>query len=334
MLSDRWHFRLDARDAMTQLDDPLSDNWTHNFLFSGGLDIVLGGHVADEDGDGVSNRKDKCAGTPLGAVVDKNGCPVDSDGDTVADGIDQCSNTQNGVKVDAKGCPMDSDGDGVSDGVDMCASTPVGAKVDTKGCPIDGDGDGVADGIDQCANTPTSARVDARGCPTDSDGDGVADGIDQCANTPPNSRVDSRGCELTEMQSQLLDTGLIRLENVNFTTGKAVLTPDSYPVLDKLGELMTKWPTIKVEFGGHTDSRGSAEANQKLSQARAEAVRSYITSKFPSLDPNQYTARGYGESMAIADNSTELGRSKNRRVELKILNKEVLKQEWEKRQGK
>lgn len=92
--------------------------------------------VADADGDGVSDDRDRCPGTPSGAQVDADGCPIDSDGDGVYDGLDQCPDTPRGATVDAKGCPLDSDGDGVYDGLDACPDTPAGAKVDSRGCEI------------------------------------------------------------------------------------------------------------------------------------------------------------------------------------------------------
>lgn len=90
----------------------------------------------DADGDGVVDSKDRCPGTPSGAVVDANGCPVDSDGDGVPDGLDRCERTPKGATVDRNGCPSDSDGDGVLDGIDQCADTSKDLAVDKKGCPI------------------------------------------------------------------------------------------------------------------------------------------------------------------------------------------------------
>ena len=167
-----------------------------------GATVDKRGCPADADGDGVLNGIDQCPDTPAGATVDARGCPHDQDGDGVLDGIDQCPDTPAGQKVDAKGCPLaapglaDSDGDGVNDLLDKCPGTPAGAKVDSDGCPIDSDHDGVWDGIDKCPGTPAGATVDATGCPHDSDGDGVFDGIDQCPNTPTGTPVDATGCPL------------------------------------------------------------------------------------------------------------------------------------------
>ena len=95
--------------------------------------------VKDSDGDGVPDHLDKCPGTPAGAPVDVEGCPLDSDGDGVPDYLDRCPGTPAGVQVNADGCPLDSDGDGVPDYLDKCPNTPAGAKVDADGCPPPGD---------------------------------------------------------------------------------------------------------------------------------------------------------------------------------------------------
>ena len=136
---------------------------------------------------------------------------------------------------------------------------------------------------------------------------------------------------MTERETELLDTGMIRLQNVNFETNKADILPDSYPTLDAVGMLLTRWPQLKLEIGGHTDSRGSAAKNQKLSEARATSVRSYILSKNPTLDPSQFTVKGYGKTRPIVPNTNELNWAKNRRVEFVVQNKDVLKKEIERR---
>jgi outer membrane protein OmpA-like peptidoglycan-associated protein len=218
----------------------------------------------------------------------------------------------------------DADGDGVMDGADRCPGTPPGATVDASGCPRDSDGDGVYDGIDQCPDTPKGATVDARGCPQDSDGDGVYDGIDQCPGTPAGTRVDEKGCPVSEKEAELLDTGELRLQDVRFDTNQATLKAESYPILDEVGAILSKWPQLRIEIGGHTDSQGAETYNQGLSERRAKAVLDYLGSKF-SIQTDQYMVKGYGESAPIASNDTPEGRARNRRVVFKVLNREVLK---------
>jgi outer membrane protein OmpA-like peptidoglycan-associated protein len=332
--------RAEVRDWLWDFDetvpDPPGEGWTHNIVYSVGVEYAFGGWLTrrDADGDGVFDKKDRCPDTPLGARVDIEGCPVDSDGDGVPDGLDQCAGTPMDAVVDAAGCPRDTDGDKVLDGIDACPGTPMGAAVDAKGCPTDADGDGVYDGLDKCPGTPARATVDAEGCPWDADSDGVLEGLDKCPNTPANARVDADGCPIiiSEKEVELLDTGKITVRNVNFDTGKWAIRPESFAVLDEIGGILIQWPDLRVEIGGHTDARGSDAMNQELSEKRANSVREYLLGKFPQIKADQYTAAGYGEKQPIADNQTETGLAKNRRVEFKVLNTEVLKKERERRQ--
>jgi len=79
---------------------------------------------------------------------------------------------------------------------------------------------------------------------------------------------------------------------------------------------MNENPTLKLKIEGHTDNAGNDDANMKLSEDRAEAVKTYLVSKGISAD--RITAEGFGETMPIADNGTAAGRTKNRRVEIKV----------------
>ena len=327
----RTYLRFQVRDVFFRDRD--AKEFSNNFALTAGLHYVIGGKPKDSDLDGVREWLDKCPSTPLGARVDAQGCPGDADRDSVLDGLDKCENTPVGCTIDRTGCPSDGDGDGVCDGLDTCADTPKGATVNAQGCPADADGDGVFDGIDTCPDTPKGATVNAQGCPTDSDSDGVPDGLDKCPDTSAGLKVDANGCpvEYIEKETELLDTGMIRLQNVNFETGKANLLPESEPALDVVGEVLRRWPDLKIEIGGHTDSQGSTASNQKLSESRAKAVLAYLTRKFPDLKAAQYKAKGYGEGRALVPNTTELNKAKNRRVEFVVQNKDVLKKETERR---
>jgi outer membrane protein OmpA-like peptidoglycan-associated protein len=339
--SNRVAIRAEVRDLLWKFDssqapDPPGEDWTNNLVYSVGIEIALGGLLPgrDTDRDGVVDHKDRCPDTPIGARVDASGCPIDSDNDGVPDGLDHCASTPAGAVVDDKGCPTDSDGDGVFDGVDQCPETIPGARVDAAGCPSDSDGDGVFDGLDACRNTPAGAVVDVKGCPVDSDGDGIPDGIDLCAATPPNAKVDATGCPImvSEKEIELLDTGMITVRNINFKTGMWDIPAEAYPVLDEIGRILVQWPDLRIEIGGHADSRGGDAYNLELSDKRANAVRNYLLARFPEIKPEQYTARGYGEAQPVASNDTVEGRAKNRRVEFKVLNTEVLKKVRETRQ--
>lgn len=108
------------------------------------------------------------------------------------------------------------------------------------------------------------------------------------------------------------------LVGVNFDFDKATLRPEDIAILDRDALSFVKSNSdVVVEVEGHTDSRGSDKYNMGLSLRRAEAVRDYLISKGVAAD--RLTAKGYGESQPIADNNTDEGRFKNRRVELEPL---------------
>jgi OOP family OmpA-OmpF porin len=240
----------------------------------------------------------------------------DSDGDGVKDGHDRCPNTPRGARVDKRGCPLDADGDGVADGLDKCPDTPKGAKVNADGCIGDFDGDGVLDDKDRCPDTPHGVTVDDRGCAGDSDGDGVTDDRDRCPDTPRGAKVDTQGCPEQTALPAAGGAHLV-LEGVNFQTSSAKLTPESLAVLDRVVEGLKGSPDVRILIEGHTDSQGPDAANMKLSKGRADAVRDYITSK--GIASSRLQTKGYGETKPIADNNTDDGRAKNRRVELSRL---------------
>ncbi len=110
---------------------------------------------------------------------------------------------------------------------------------------------------------------------------------------------------------------IIELRHVNFKTGSAELTPLSRYELDFAAEAMQAHPEIKIEVGGHTDNVGNPENNQHLSEARANAVKTYLTKKGVAAD--RMAAVGYGQEKPIATNDSAEGRQKNRRTELKII---------------
>jgi outer membrane protein OmpA-like peptidoglycan-associated protein len=144
--------------------------------------------------------------------------------------------------------------------------------------------------------------------------------------------VDADGCPIvvTEKETELLETGMIRLEDVNFDLNRATIKPESHAALDEVGDILSRWPQLRIEVGGHTDSQGSEAHNQKLSEERASAVLDYLLANFRTLKSGQLTSAGYGESAPVAPNDTALSRAKNRRVEFKVLNTEALKRETEK----
>ncbi len=181
-------------------------------------------------------------------------------------------------------------------------STRTAAELDSDG------GDGVIDSKDQCPDTPAGAKVNDDGCELDTDGDGVVDSKDKCPDTPKGDRVDSVGCSFKDE---------IKLPGVVFDNNSAELQPISYPVLDGAVETLKRYPELKIQVAGHTDSRASDAYNLALSNRRAETVRAYLASKGVT---NALSAKGYGERQPVASNNNDEGRAQNRRVVLRVLN--------------
>lgn len=103
------------------------------------------------------------------------------------------------------------------------------------------------------------------------------------------------------------------LDDVQFTSGKATLAPESFARLDELVEYMTHKPTAHIEISGHTDNVGKKAVNKKLSQQRADAVRDYLVKKGIAAD--RIKSVGHGDEKPIGPNDTPDGRRKNRRIE-------------------
>ena len=108
----------------------------------------------------------------------------------------------------------------------------------------------------------------------------------------------------------------VTLNNIFFAYDQATLLPESFVELSKILRFLTDNPATRVELRGHTDSKGTPAYNLKLSQDRAAAVRAYLIAQ--GIAPARLVAKGYGETLPVAPNSTEDGRSLNRRTELRV----------------
>ncbi len=246
----------------------------------------------------------------------------DKDGDGLKDNVDKCPTEpedKDGFQDD-DGCPdPDNDGDGIPDVTDKCPNEPEDKDgfQDDDGCPdLDNDGDGLSDKVDQCPNDPEDKDnfEDDDGCPDlDNDKDGFADKDDACPDVPG---VAPDGCpkkyNLVVVTAQKIELK----QTVFFDFNKASIKSVSFALLNEVAQAMVDNPTIKVEIGGHTDSVGNDAFNLKLSQSRAESVRTYLIKR--GIASNRMVPKGFGENVPIADNRTEAGRSQNRRVEFLI----------------
>lgn len=107
------------------------------------------------------------------------------------------------------------------------------------------------------------------------------------------------------------------LSKLSFIPTQAVLTEDSYPILDQLAELLKQHPQTLIEIAAHTDNQGTALGQTALTQAKSEAVLQYLLGK--GIDLNRMKAQGYGSARPLASNEDEAGRARNQRIELTVL---------------
>ncbi len=158
---------------------------------------------------------------------------------------------------------------------------------------IDNDGDGLVD-------YPADP-----GCSSAADSDEY--NAPPCQAPMPGQAINLAGCAIGDT---------IVLRGVNFDFDKATLTPNAKTILDGVAAALLARADIKVELGGHTDSKGSDVYNEKLSDRRSKSVKEYLVSA--GVPADRMTTRGYGEVVPVADNATDEGRELNRRVELKV----------------
>jgi len=219
---------------------------------------------------------------------------------------------------------IDSDHDGIPDDIDACPNEPEDhlGPDPNDGCPVppDRDHDGIPDQFDKCPDQPEDHKgaQPNDGCPDpDSDKDGIPDSEDACPHEPGQRSPDpaKNGCP----QFIRLEGSSVRiLQQVHFATGKADILPDSFPILQEIADLLKVTPNIhRMSIEGHTDDRGAADLNLKLSQARSESVMRWLVDR-GGIEAKRLEAHGYGKTRPIEDNKTEEGRLANRRVEFKI----------------
>ncbi|WP_335975296.1 OmpA family protein [Acinetobacter calcoaceticus] len=108
----------------------------------------------------------------------------------------------------------------------------------------------------------------------------------------------------------------LNLQIINFASGSSDIPADNKAILDQAATLLNKVTGVKLNVGGHTDSTGNAASNKALSQRRAQAVVDYLTSK--GVDASKLVAQGYGSDQPVAENTTDEGRFKNRRIEFSV----------------
>jgi outer membrane protein OmpA-like peptidoglycan-associated protein len=259
--------------------------------------------------------------------------PSDRDGDGILDRDDRCPDVpedKDGFE-DADGCPdPDNDQDGVPDAVDHCPLEKEDRDgfEDEDGCrEIDNDKDGIIDENDKCPNDAEDIDdfEDADGCPDpDNDQDGIPDKIDLCPYEPEtkNGYADDDGCP-DEDQVRVVGEKIVLDDRVHFEQNNAIIRPVSFPLLERLSKLVREHPEYShIEVQGHTDQKGTAEFNQKLSRDRAASVVDFLVSH--GVAAGRLTATGFGSEHLLVDATNERALFMNRRVEF-VITREVRK---------
>ncbi len=301
---------------------------SHDFEFLFGLSYVIDTASRDSDGDGILDENDKCPqqAEDKDGFEDEDGCPdPDNDKDGILDGDDKCPNEaedKDGFE-DTDGCPdLDNDKDGIPDSKDKCpnkAEDKDGFQ-DTDGCPDpDNDGDGIPDADDKCPNV--SGPASEKGCPIkDRDKDGIPDDKDKCPDKAEtyNGFKDEDGCPDKKSLVVITKNEIKILQKVYFEIGKADIKPISFTLLNTVAIVLNSQSAItKIEVQGHTDDTGKDSLNLKLSQDRAQSVRTYLVGK--GVAPSRLVAKGYGETMPLCQDVAALSKKKDRKSKKALL---------------
>ena len=269
----------------------------------------------DRDQDEIIDKMDDCP--KITGPIENKGCPwPDTDNDTVVDKDDACVTVAG--PVENKGCPwVDTDGDTLLDNVDACIT--IAGPIENKGCPWpDTDGDGVLDKDDDCPSVVGIAIN--KGCPEvikDADKDGVVDAEDACPLL--FGPAENKGCP--KVTEETLNQLKVEARSIFFNSGKATLSDakkgEVSGRLDAIKEILKNYPTAKFSINGHTDNVGNPKMNLKLSAARAKVVMDALIAK--GVNPENLTAKGFGDKKPVQSNKTPKGRAENRRTEILYL---------------
>jgi len=316
------YFSLGAGIEITK-ENMNTDNDMDGLTKGEELEIGTDPNNADTDGDGLSDGAE---------VKEYNTNPLmaDTDGDGLSDGNEVLKYKTNPNKADTDNDGLsdydeimthktdalfaDSDKDGLNDGdeISLHKTNPLKAYTDSDGLtdaeevnkyktnPLvaDTDGDGLSDS-DEVSKYKTDPLKD------DTDGGSVNDGVEVNRGTNPLDPADD-----------IVKLGVpIVLEGITFATNKFDITPESESVLQGALKTLQTYSDIQVEISGHTDSDGTNEHNQGLSQNRAESVKGWLVSKGISAD--RITAVGYGEESPRVANDSPDNKRQNRRIEFK-----------------
>jgi outer membrane protein OmpA-like peptidoglycan-associated protein len=272
----------------------------------------------------AANRNDSYSSVLLGISFSPF-IDTDSDKDGVKNKYDECSDLKEDIDgfEDDDGCPdLDNDQDGISDELDICPDEPedIDGFEDLDGCPdSDNDRDGILDAVDKCPNDAEDFDKfqDEDGCPDiDNDNDGILDVDDKCPNEAEtfNGFNDEDGCSDT-LKEGSVPTGFFINADEIFNEGTAKIKYEAQISLNEIISIINKYPDSKWRIEGHMDSRGSEQYLRTLSLERAKAILEYLV-LFGGMKRESFEVFGMGDKFPVANNNTEAGRKRNRRIEI------------------
>ncbi|MBI5473334.1 MAG: OmpA family protein [Ignavibacteriae bacterium] len=281
----------DGEEVRRYKTDPLRTDTDEDGISDGDeiLKYRTDPNQTDTDGDGLSD----------GVEVNKYGTDplkLDTDGDTLTDGDEV-------LKYNTEPLKADSDGDGLSDWDEVKSYRCDPNKGDT-------DGDGLFDGDEVRKHKTDPSRADT-------DNGGTADGAEVMKGTNPLNPRDDTGGGGIGVAPLVLESGRqVTLHGINFAASSSKLLKNSMFALNRAYEALAANPEIKVDIVGHTDNRGDAKDNYRLSLRRAQAVKAWLVKK--GIDGSRLAAKGMGADDPVESNDTIEGRADNRRIEFRI----------------
>ncbi len=231
---------------------------------------------------------------------------------------------------------MDSDGDGIKDSKDRCPNIAGVRKY--KGCPMSEEDMAAKAAAEQAARVKAEeearmkaeaeakARAEAAAeakAEAEAKARAEAEALakaeaEAAAKAEAEAKAEAARLEaITIRDAEVRAAFAAALTGIQFNSARSTFRDESFAIMDQAVSVIQKYGDMRVLIQGHTDSQGGADANKKLSQARADAVRDYLVSK--GISVSRLSTSGLGEDYPIADNNTREGRLQNRRVEFIVL---------------
>ncbi len=311
-----WGVRL-VRDEMTVLDPPVSP-----FTFSATVSddgVSLKGFVPDEETKSALAERAAAIGEPvIDETIIARGVPNQAWGDAVAAGLDQLVGLSDGA-LNVEDTTLSLSGSLTSEEEAAALESALIAGLPPSYAfqpefdvppPII---------VDEPAPITTDAPIDGDGANSSPESAGTA-GDDNTSVAAETASGDGATAALSPLGSpeecQAEFDSLLAQRAIQFSSASAVISVDSYELLNELGEIAGRCSGTIIAIEGHTDSTGPLQGNIDLSLARAEAVMEYLVGL--GIDRARLSAFGYGPTLPVASNDTEEGRAQNRRIEFKV----------------